>query len=98
MLYAPEMGQEPAPRLFHSERCYKSFYELAWKVEDEAQAREVMKKLRIRPAQSEIEKREQGKHLTADRLKSDIFLCLITSAANRRLMDADVTAKRELLD
>ncbi|MGF6996740.1 hypothetical protein [Paraburkholderia sp. GAS32] len=98
MLYAPELGQKPEPRLFHSEHCYQSLYELAWKVEDDAQAREVMKKLRIRPARSEIEKREQGKHLTADRLKSDIFMCCITSEANRKLMDADVTAKRELLD
>jgi hypothetical protein len=97
MLYAPELGQLPAPRLFHSEHCYQSFYELAWKVEDDAQARAVMKKLRIRPARSKIERREQGKHLTADRLKADIFMCSITRDSNRKLMDADLTAKRELL-
>lgn len=94
--YYPELG-EPAPdRLFHSEFNFASTYSLCWKVADDAAARVKLRELRIRPAA--IERRTQGEWLEATRLASDVFSCLITTAAHRKLRTAGLVAIRQLLD
>lgn len=99
MMYHPEMGEKPEPRVFHSEFNYGNSYSVCWKVEDDACAREVLKKLRIRPAFGTSFKLEkQGDHMIATLAKSDMYGCLITGNAHRKLMDADVTANLALLD
>jgi hypothetical protein len=99
MIYAPEMDQKPEPRVFHSEHNFGASYDLCWKVEDDACARQVLKKLRIRPAfGTAIEVKREGDYLTATRLGSDVYGCLITRDAHAKLRDTDVTAIRELLD
>lgn len=98
-IYAPEMGQEAPVRVFFSEHNFGNSYCLCWKVEDDECARAVLKALRVRPAfHTTVELKKQGDYSVATRNKSDMFGCLITGSAHRKLMDADVTVQRELLD
>ena len=94
--YCPEMNEEMPQRVFHSEHNFGKSYSLVWRVSDDQKARAVLEKLQIRPKL--IELREVGEWLEANRLKSDIYGCLITSESHRKLIDLDETALRELLD
>lgn len=99
MLYCPEMDQKPEPRIFYSEHNFGGSYSVCWKVEDDACAREVFKKLRIRAAfGTAIELKKQGDYSVATKLGSDMFGCLITYGAHAKLRDADATAIKALLD
>jgi hypothetical protein len=100
MMYCPELGMQAEARVFHSEYNFAGSYSLVWKAEDDECARAVLKKLRIRPAfNSDFELRPVGSgNQWSVRLQSDVYQILITSQANRKLMDADVSAHRELLD
>jgi hypothetical protein len=99
MLYCPEMGEKPEPRVFHSEYNYRDSYSVFWKVEDDACARAVFKKLRIRPAfGTTIELKKQGDYDVATRAGSDMYGCLITYGSHSKLRDADVIAIKSLLD
>jgi len=98
-IYAPELGQKAPVRVFYSEHNFRDSYCLCWKVEDDECARAVLKKLRVRAAfGTAVELKKQGEYLVATRNKSDMYGCLITSSAHRKLMDADVTVQRDLLD
>jgi hypothetical protein len=100
MIYAPELGQVAEARVFNIEHNYGSSYNVVWKAEDDVCAREVLRKLRIRPAfRSEFELRPLGcGNLWSERLGSDVYQILVTSAAYRKLSDIDVAAILELLD
>jgi hypothetical protein len=52
--------------------------------------------LRIFPRK--VEHRTPAEWLEAKRLGCDVFSCLITTAAHRKLRDADLVAIRTLLD
>jgi hypothetical protein len=48
MLYYPEMGEKPAPRLFATHYVHRC-YALTWPASLDQQARDELKKLKIRP-------------------------------------------------
>lgn len=94
--YYPELGEDAPDRLFHAEHNFRSTYSLCWKAEHDAAARAKLRELNIRPGH--ISRREPGEWLQATRLGGDVFACLITSAAHKKLRDAGVMASRMLLD
>lgn len=94
--YYPELGEDAPDRLFHAEHNFRSSYSLCWKAEHDAAARAKLRELNIRPGH--ISRREPGECLQATRLGGDVFACLITSAAHKKLRDAGVMASRQLLD
>lgn len=94
--YWPEMGETAPNRLFHSEFNFGRTYSLCWKVEDDAAARSRLRELRVSPRN--IERHAPAELLEAKRLRSDVFSCLITIAAHRKLRDANLVAIRTLLD
>lgn len=59
-------------------------------------ARARLRELRIFPRK--VEHRTPSEWLEAKRLGCDVFSCLITTAAHRKLRDADLVAIRTLLD
>lgn len=94
--YYPEMGESTPVRLFYAEHAYRSTYDLCWSHERDAEAREKLRILKIRPGS--IRRREPGEWLPAARLGRDVFACQITSAAQRKLRDAGLLATRLMLD
>lgn len=95
-VYCPELGEAaPARVLFHSEYNYRG-YSLCWKVDDDAAARRTLRELRIFPRH--VVHRAPSESLEAKRLDSDVFSCLITMDAHRKLRDAGQVAIRTLLD
>jgi hypothetical protein len=97
MLYAPELGQAPADMLIHSEHNWGSSYTVAWKVENDADVRAIFKKLRIRPSDAPTV-HQPAAHLMAARCGGPAYVAGITNVAHRKLMAADLTALRTLLD
>jgi len=98
MLYCPELEEVAAPRLFHSEHNFGSSYSVSWLQENDERARQVLKKLRIRPAFGTTFEVVDGDHLDVQRIGGPVVHCLITSGAHRKLLSMDVTALRTLLD
>lgn len=94
--YYPEMGEQAPERLFHSEFNFAGTYSLCWKLEDDKSARARLRELRIFPRK--VEHRTPAEWLEAKRLGCDVFSCLITTAAHRKLRDADLVVIRTLLD
>lgn len=102
MLYHPEMGEKPAPRLFDSRHNFRDSYSVSWAVDRDAEARAKMLALRIRPKKTgraeDIERGEVGEWSVASRLGKPVYHCLITGAAHTKLFDADLVAHEMLLD
>lgn len=92
----PELGETPPARLFHAEHNYGSTYSLCWKTDDDKAARTRLRELRIFPAS--VERRTPAEWLEAKRLGTDVYSCLVTRTAHRKLCDADLVAVRTLLD
>jgi hypothetical protein len=98
MMYYPEMGDKPAPRIFQSQYNYKS-YSLFWKGSEDDKARSILKELRIRPLKcAPIEPRKVGEWSWATRAGEDGFSCLISFNAVSKLIDRDLCAHEVLLD
>lgn len=98
MMYHPEMGEKPEPRLFQTSYNYKS-YSLLWKGSDDEKARATLKELRIRPLKcSPIEPRKIGEWSWATRAGEDGFSCLISYDAHNKLFERDLCAHEMLLD
>lgn len=88
--------EDTADRVFHAEHNFRSSYSLCWKAADDAAARSKLRELNIRPGH--ISRREPGEESHATRLGCDVFVCLITSAAHRKLRDASALVSRIVLD
>lgn len=97
-MYYPEMGGQPAPRMFRTHYNYKS-YSVFWKGSDDENARATFKELRIRPLKcSTIEPRKMGEWLDATKAGEDGYGCLVSFNAVSKLMDRDLCAHEVLLD
>jgi hypothetical protein len=90
------MGEQPNERLFHSEFSFAGTYSLCWKLGDDNIARARLRELRIFPRK--VERRTPAEWLQAKRLGCEVFSCLVTTSAHRKLCDADLVAIRVLLD
>lgn len=93
-LYHPELGEAKPNRLFHARHVINGTYSIRWNQSDDAQAREILRKLRIRPSHIRLTQPEEY----SPPAKEPRFSALITSKANVKLNDADVSALECLLD
>lgn len=93
--YYPEMGDEAPHRLFHSEHIGRA-YDLTWRAFQDEAARAKLRELNIRPGH--IRKLELGSCKIATSMGCDVFTCLITPLAYRKLRKAGVIATRLMLD
>lgn len=91
VIYHPEMDEKPdTSKLFQSNYVYNC-YGIEWKEENNAQALEVLKTLRIRAKKPGIDlrvKRDGSKHYRA----------LVTFAAHDKLMNSGHICLKVLLD
>ena len=99
MMYHPEMGESPEPRLFATQHNYGRSYCCTWPASCDEQARRVLRELKIRPLKcSPIRAERLGDHDLLRHFDEDGFSCLISSKGHRKLMDQDLCASRALLD
>lgn len=93
--FYPELGDEAPHRLFHSEHIGRS-YDLTWRAFQDEKARATLRELNVRPGH--IRRLEPGDCKIATSLGCDVFTCLITPAAHKKLSKAGVIATKLLLD
>jgi hypothetical protein len=96
MHYYPELGQLPNPdKIFRTNVVIGRTYSLRWPACRDAQAREILKQLKVRPARIQLSR--VGIELV-DTAKEDRYDCCITYAAWKKLNAADAIAHEVLLD
>ncbi|MGN7104900.1 hypothetical protein ACTHR6_25030 [Ralstonia holmesii] len=99
MIYHPELGEEPAERLFYMEHNFRSTYSLCWLEAKDTEARAKLKELNIRPvAGTAPERGVPGEWMQATRLGVPVFHCLISRDSSDKLRLDDLVATRVLLD
>lgn len=103
MFYHPEMNEKPdQSKLFAVHHNFRNSYSCAWRKDRDAEAREVLKKLRIRPmgrhTGDAITEHEAGKTTYGPWKDVPLMSCLITDHAASKLDKADLTAHLLLLD
>jgi hypothetical protein len=98
MLYYPEMGENPAPRLFATRFVSRS-YSVTWAESRDDEARAMLKSLRIRPLKcSPIRHETLGEWSFLRQFGEDGYHCLISMDAHTKLFDRDLCACEQLLD
>ena len=98
MLYYPEMGEKPAPRLFATHYVHRC-YALTWPASLDQQARETLSKLKIRPLKcSPITAAKLGECCDLRQFGEDGYHCLISMGAHTKLFGLDLCACEQLLD
>lgn len=99
MLYHPEMGEQPAPRLFATSHNFRDSYSVTWPKSRDAEARATLKELHIRALKcSPIRPELFGQWSSLRQFNEDGFSCLISGHAHDKLFKADLCAHEMLLD
>jgi hypothetical protein len=99
MMYHPECGEQPAPRLFATSHNYGSAYSLTWPASRDEEARSMLRTLRIRALkQSPIRAEKLGDWSPLRQFNEDGFACLVSYHAHSKLLEADLCAYKVLLD
>lgn len=99
MIYYPELNEAPAVRMFETSYNFGDSYSITWALSRDAEAREVLRNLRIRalkccPIRPEI----LGDWTPLNTLNEDGFSCLISGNAHSKLIDADLCSHKMYLD
>ncbi len=98
MLYYPEMGEKPEPRLFATHYVHRC-YSVTWAKSRDEEARARLKNLKIRPIKgAPIRFEVLGKWDALRQFGEDGYHCLITLNAHTKLFDRDLCATEQLLD
>lgn len=99
MLYYPEMGGKPEPRIFYTHHNFRDSYSVTWGESKHAEALATFKRLRIRPLKcSPIRAEKLGSWSPLREIGEDGYSCLISSDAHDKLFSADLCAHEMLLD
>lgn len=88
--YHPEMGEQPnMAKLFQAHHVINSTMSLHWSPERDAEARQAMKRLRIRPSGVNLDTKCTGRQE---------WSALVTYAAYTKVMEAGLGCREMLLD
>lgn len=99
MLYHPELGERPAPRLFATHHNFSDSYSVTWPASRDEEARETLRRLRIRPLKCSPIRAETFGHWSPLRqFGENGYSCLISGHAHDKLFAADLCAHEMLLD
>lgn len=99
MLYHPELGETPAPRLFATRHNFRDSYSVTWPASRDSEARAKFKELNIRPLKcSPIRPEVLGQWSPLRQFNENGFACLISGHAHDKLYKFDLCAHEMLLD
>ncbi|CAG0999530.1 hypothetical protein RHDC4_03084 [Rhodocyclaceae bacterium] len=99
MIYCPEMGGKPEPRLFATRHNFRDSYSVTWPKSKDAEARAKFKELNIRALKcSPIRAETLGQWSPLRLFNEDGFSCLISGHAHDKIFAADLCAHEMLLD
>jgi hypothetical protein len=99
MIYHPEMNEKPAPRLFATSFNYGNSYSVTWAESRDDEAREALRKLKIRALKcAPIRVEKLGDWSPLKIFNENGFSCLISGDAHSKLLRNDLCAYEILLD